>query len=103
MKKDIDIATTDETAKPLPNFFKVCMPITPAKKKSPKPKDMKSVPHSLTIAGKVGNEISTGSLRPDTCLAAETIVPVNKTSIISIAVRRQTKMSNVFHVNKLPR
>ncbi|MGC9345889.1 MAG: hypothetical protein ACP5ER_03750, partial [Candidatus Bathyarchaeales archaeon] len=61
MKNDIDIAKTDETAKPLPNFFKVCMAINPAKKKSPKPKDMKSVPHSVTIAGTVGNEMSTGS------------------------------------------
>jgi len=69
-----------------------------AKKKSPKPRDMKSTPHWVMILGTVGTEIKTGSIKLETCLAAETMVPVNKTNIISRTVKSATKISDVLHV-----
>lgn len=103
IKNDKDIAIAEKNAEVFPYLFKVCTAMRPAKKKSPRPRDIKSAPPSAAITGKVGRVINTGSLSTETCLAAETMLPVTKTRKISTAVKRLMKIMDVLHVKRLPR
>jgi len=98
---EMQIVTSDAMAVLLPNRFIVCDERTPAKKKSPKPSLIMSMPCALEIVGIVGNATRTGSPNPEICSAACTIVPVSQTSTMSKAVMKAAKMKTVFQVNRL--
>ena len=91
------------TVKFFPYLFRVCIPSNPAKKRSRRPSDRKRGHSSVIIVGNTGKDTKIGNLKIDSCCAAETIAPVNKTNIMSIIVKRPEKNNVVFHENKLPR